>query len=169
MKSKYRIGTAVRCFGLKGDIVIQPETFDVNRYFDLAAVFVGKTEETARELTIEMVRIHKGRPILKFQSVDSRNDAERLIGHVLYVNEEDRIELPEGMFFIHELIGMKVYTVDDTFVGTIRDVLQLPAHNTYIVQSEHKEVLIPAVDEFVESIDIEERVIRIKPIEGLLE
>lgn len=169
MSSKFRIGSIARCIGMKGEVVVNPDTFDINRFYDLDSVYVGHSEDASKQLSIESVRLHKERPVLKFSSADSRNDAEQLVGKRVYVDENERIELPEGRLFIHDIIGMKVYTVDKSFVGHVKDVLQLPAHNIYVVSHDDKEVLIPAVDEFIDSIDEDERTIRIKPIEGLLE
>jgi 16S rRNA processing protein RimM len=169
MSEKYRIGTIAKCVGLKGELAVNPDTFDTNRFFDLESVFVGRTDTMADLLSIESVRMHKSRPILKFASVHSRNDAERLTGMILFVDEKDSIELPEGQFFIHDIIGMSVYTVDETFVGKVHDVLPLPAHNVYLISDGEKEMMIPAVDEFIQSIDGKNKIIRIKPIEGLLE
>lgn len=169
MSSKYRIGSIARCVGIKGEVVINPDTFDINRYFKLKSVLVGRTADKAELLSVETVRVYKQRPIIKFTSVDSRNDAEKLVDKILYVDEEDRIELPEGYFFIHDLVGMRVYTVDDLYIGEVTDVLSFPAHTIYVVSDKEKEIMIPAVDEFIDLIDEEKKIIRIKPIEGLLE
>ncbi len=154
---------------MKGEVVVNPDTFDVNRYFILKSVFVGRSEDNAGLLSVESVRIQKERPIIKFTSIDSRDDAEKLVGRILYVDEANRIELPEGFYFIHDILGMQVYTVDEKYIGEVKDVLSLPAHNVYVVSYKEKEVMIPAVDEFIDLIDEEKKIIRIKPIEGLLE
>jgi len=169
MSEKYRIGTIAKCIGLKGEVAVNPDTFDITRFFDLESVFVGRTDTTVDLLSIESVRLHKERPIIKFETVHSRDDAEQLTGMLLFVDEKDRIDLPEGQFFIHDIIGMSVYTVDDRFVGNVQEVLPLPAHNVYVISDGEKEVMIPAVDEFIDSIDEKNKIIRIKPIEGLLE
>ncbi len=155
--------------GMKGEVVVNPDTFDINRYYKLQSVFVGPTEEKAELLSVESVRIHKERPIIKFASIDARDDAEEIVGDILYVDEQDRIELPEGYYFIHEIMGMDVYTVDEEYIGKIKDVLPLPAHNIYVVSYKEKEVMIPAVDEFIKAVDLGKKIIRIQPIEGMLE
>jgi 16S rRNA processing protein RimM len=170
MTAKFRIGSIARCIGLKGEVAINPDTFDIRRFLALKSVYVGHTDEITDLLTVENVRIYKERPIVKFVSIDSRDDAEKIVGRIVYVDETERIELPEGHLFIHEIIGMDVYTVGNEYVGSVIDVLSLPAHNVYVISSDgKKEVMIPAVDEFIDSIDAEHNSIRIKPIEGLLE
>ncbi len=169
MREKYRIGSIARPVGMKGEVIVNPDTYDVERFFDLDMVYAGRSEEVSELLTVESVRIQKERPILKFESINSRSDAEKIVDYILFVDEKDRIELPEGIYFIHDIIGMDVYSVDEEYIGKVKDVLTLPAHNIYIVHHNNKEVMIPAVDEFIESIDEEENIIRIRPIEGLLE
>ncbi|MCL2085230.1 MAG: ribosome maturation factor RimM, partial [Oscillospiraceae bacterium] len=79
------------------------------------------------------------------------------------------VELPEGRYYVRDLIGLAV--VDDAAgrpVGTVEDVLQRPAHDVYAVRdTEGRERLIPAVDEFIKSIDMDARVMRVTLIEGL--
>jgi len=169
MSTKYRIGSIARPVGMNGEVIVNPDTYDVNRYLDLEEVFVGKSEQTSDLYKIQSVRFNKQRPVLKFESIDSREDAENIIDLILYVDEKNRIELPGGVHFIHDIIGMKVFTVDDEYIGDINDVLELPAQNVYVVIYKGNELMIPAVDEFIDSIDITKRIIRIKPIEGLLE
>lgn len=169
MNEKYRIGTIAKCVGLKGEVAVNPDTFDITRFFELESVFVGRTDTMVDLLSIESVRMHKARPIIKFESVHSRDDAEQLTGMLLFVDEKDRLELPEGQYFIHDIIGMRVYTVDDIFIGEVQEVLPLPAHNVYVISDGEKEVMVPAVDEFIDSIDEKNKIIRISPIEGLLE
>jgi 16S rRNA processing protein RimM len=169
MGEKYRIGSIARSFGMKGEVIVNPDTYDINRYFDLRDVYIGHTGTINERHTVESVRMHQERPIIKFDRIDTRSQAEDLAGQTLFVDEKDRIELPDGVIFIHDIIGMKVLSDDASYVGTVRDVLLLPAHNVYVVEASGREILIPAVDAFIESIDIGEKEIRIKPIEGLLE
>jgi 16S rRNA processing protein RimM len=169
MGEKYRIGRIARGFGMKGEVIVSPDTYDVNRYINLHDVYIGYNETRNEPYTVESVRMHQGRPVIKFDRIDTRSQAENLAGQTLFVDEKERIELPEGVLFIHDIIGMKVFSDDASYVGTVRDVLLLPAHNVYVVEASGREILIPAVDAFIESIDMEAREIRIKPIEGLLE
>jgi 16S rRNA processing protein RimM len=169
MSEKFRIGSITRCIGMKGEVIINPYTFDPDRFFQLHSVYLGPSEDKCKQYSVDNVRFHKDRPIVKFSTVESRSDAEKLVGHILFIDEEDVIELPEGILFIHDIIGMDVYTVNDIYIGKVKDVLQFPAQNVYVVSHDGKEIMIPAVDEFLEHIDKKMRTIRIKPIEGLLE
>jgi 16S rRNA processing protein RimM len=169
MSDKYRIGAIARSIGIKGEVIVHPETYSIERFFDLSEVWVGASEQTAVVYPVEIVRMHKNRPVIKFANVDTRDDADRLRERILYVDETERIQLPPGSYFVHEIIGMRVFTADETYVGVVREVLALPGHNVYVVRDAGKEYLIPAVDEFIDSIDADTRMIRINPIDGLLD
>ena len=109
--------------------------------------------------------------ILKLSGIDDRNEAEAAKGVELYITESDLPELPEGVFYIRELIGMNVMESEkDMFLGTVTDVIQNTAQDIFEVEQENgKKILIPKVDEFILNIDKEQKTIYVKLIEGLLE
>ncbi len=165
---KYRIGRITRCIGLKGEVSVFPETYGVERFLDLKKVYIGRSETSAAEYTITSARLWRAQPILKFDTVDSRSDAEHLMGSTLFVDESERIELPNGVHFIHDLIGTEVVDEQGDRIGTISDVLLMPAHPVYVVRTETGECMVPAIDEFVIRRDIPAGKIVIRPIEGLI-
>lgn len=88
----------------------------------------------------------------------------------MYVSREDSRELEEGEFFIADMIGMEVLTVDGKYVGILEDVLQYSANDVYVVKGEEdKEFMIPAIKKFVPTIDIDERKMIIDPIKGMID
>ena len=104
---------------------------------------------------------------MKIKNVDRVEDAEKLRNKFMYVSREDSRELEEGEFFIADMIGMDVYTLDNNHIGTLKDVLQYAANDVYVIKSnDGKEFLIPAITKFVPTIDINERKMIIDPIKG---
>lgn len=96
--------------------------------------------------------------------------AEKIVNKNIYVSREESKELDEDEFFIADMIGIDVYTVDNKHVGVLDDVLQYAANDVYVIKGEdNKEYLIPAVMKFVPEIDIEERKMIIDPIKGMLD
>ena len=107
---------------------------------------------------------------MKIKNVDRVEDAERLGNKFMYVSREESRELEEGEFFIADMIGIDVYTLDNTHIGTLKDVLQYAANDVYVINTnEGKEILIPAITKFVPTIDIDERKMIIDPIKGMLD
>ena len=161
-----KIGKIVNAVGLRGEV-------KVYNYSDSEEVYERTPEIYAEDklLKVENVRVQKNMVILKLSGIDDRNEAEAAKGVELYITESDLPELPEGVFYIRELIGMNVMESEkDMFLGTVTDVIQNTAQDIFEVEQENgKKILIPKVDEFILNIDKEQKTIYVKLIEGLLE
>ena len=162
-----KIGQIVNTQGLRGEMRVYPLTDYKERFEELDSLFLG--ENFSEKVKIEKVRYKKNMVILKLKGIDHINDVEKLRNVYLYVDKSDR-ELDEDTYYIEDLIGMKVYTMEDEYVGDLDDVIQTAGTNDiYSVRtSEKKQILIPVVDEFVKEIDTEKGIIRIDPIEGMI-
>ena len=163
---KIKIGKIVNAVGLRGEV-------KVYNYSDSEEVYERTPEIYAEDklLKVENVRVQKNMVILKLSGIDDRNEAEAAKGVELYITDSDLPELPEGVFYIRELIGMNVMESEkDMFLGTVTDVIQNTAQDIFEVEQENgKKILIPKVDEFILNIDKEQKTIYVKLIEGLLE
>lgn len=106
---------------------------------------------------------------LKFKNFNSDKDSGILVGKEIFVDEENLIRLPEDHYFIHDLVGSKVIR-DDKELGIIKDVLQYPANDVYVIEdNEGKEILIPAIHRIIESFDNVKKILKLKPGEDLYE
>lgn len=171
MKEKlthFKVGQIVNTQGLKGEVRVYPFTDDMYRFDELHSFYLGKDLETV--WNVERVRYKGNMVIMKIKNVDTVEMAEKLKNKFMYVSREDSKDLEEGEFFIADMIGIDVLTVDGEHVGTLKDVLQYAANDVYVIKgSEGKEILIPAVMKFVPTIDIQERKMIIDPIAGMLD
>ena len=117
------------------------------------------------------MRMHKGRPLVIFEGVNDRTAAELLRGHVMLVPEDTLPELDEDEVYLHDMLGLSV-VLDATGqkLGVLDHVLFHGEQELWsILTPEGKEILLPAVPEFVADIDLDTEIIRITPPEGLLE
>ncbi len=168
------VGQVWRAHGVKGEVKVVPETDDPSRFEDLRLVFVGTTPASAVARRVETVRLQPTKrgllAIVKFEGVDSREEVDALRRSHVFAREGDLPALEGDEYYIHDLIGLEVLTVAGEIVGTVEDVIAGPAQEVLVVaRRDKKAVMIPVVDEFVDEIDLEERRIVIRPIEGLLE
>lgn len=160
---KIKIGKIVNAVGLKGEV-------KVYNYSDSEEVYERTPEIYAGDklLQVQNVRMQKNMVILKLSGIDDRNAAEAAKGTELFITEADLPELPEGQFYIRDLIGMEVEEQGGSFHGVVTDVLQNTAQDIFEVERDDgKKVLIPKVDAFVQKIDGKERLITVTLIEGL--
>ncbi len=168
MKKQFlEAGKIVRTHGVRGELVLEcwadsPEFLAglKHLYFD-----GGKTDAG-----LVSSRVHKGRLLLKLQGVDTVEQGDALRGKVLYLDRDD-VELPEGRYFLQDLIGLKA--VDGNTgreYGVLQEVLPTGANDVYrIVDGAGREYLFPAVKHMIQEIDLEEGSSQLLPIPGIFD
>ena len=165
----YAVGRIVKAHGIKGDVVVTPMTNSLKRFAKLKRAFIGRASKDARPVRIESASIGGRGVRLKFAEIDDRTAAEELRGEIIFVDKEERVSVPKGTFFIHDVIGLRVVDEQENFIGIVKDVLQLPAHDVYVIDSQGREVMVPAVKEFIKQIDINAGTMKVKLIDGLVD
>lgn len=163
------VGLIARPHGLRGQVVVNPETdFPEDRFRPNAQVFTRRGD-SVQALTITTVRFQQGRPVLGLSGVDDMNAALAYSGAELRVPVEWLAPLPEGMFYRHDLIGCRVMTRSGELVGTVSDVDGTLAGSRLVVDAANGEVLVPLAADICTLIDVPGRQIIVNPPEGLLE
>lgn len=159
----------MKVFGINGEVIVKPTTDSVTRFKNVTKILTGKREDEVEEKRVDHITPSDRGIRMKFRGTDDRTTAEKLLGDFLFVPEEQLARLPQGSHYIHQLIGLRVIDQYGEVLGTIKDVLRMPANDVYIIDARGKEVLFPAVKEFVKEIDVTGGVIRVMVIEGLVE
>ncbi|MEQ1604348.1 MAG: ribosome maturation factor RimM [Pyrinomonadaceae bacterium] len=163
------IANIVRTRGLKGEVVADMLTDFPERFESLVDV-IGVRESSERlELKIEKFWFQNGRVILKFVGFDTIERSETLRNVEICVPESDAVELGEGEFFDWELAGCRVETIDGTQIGEVRELMRTGGTELLVVAGELKEYLIPFAEAICIEVDVENKLIKIDPPEGLLE
>jgi 16S rRNA processing protein RimM len=168
------VGRIARPHGIRGQVVVNPETdFPQERFHVGAELFMkkagaGGVEQVPERLVIATVRFHKQRPIIGFDGVDI-NQATTLAGSELRVPLDQLAELPPDMFYRHDLIGCAVDLVDGSSVGTVTGVEGTLGGSRLVVATSRGDVLVPLVAAICRSIDITAKRIVIDPPDGLIE
>jgi 16S rRNA processing protein RimM len=165
----YAVGTVVKAIGIAGEVVVQPMTDFPARFRKLHSLWLGPDSSSVSEARIEKAVVSPRGIRLKLKGIDDRNAAESIRGKILFVDEAHRAKLPEGEYFVHDVLGLAVREESGTDLGTIADVLRYPASDVYVVRGERGEILIPAVKEFVQSVDLPARTMTVRLIEGMME
>jgi 16S rRNA processing protein RimM len=124
--------------------------------------------EDHRPVAIQQSRLDRGRVLLKLEGIDSRTEAQGLIGLTLYIPESEAVKLPAGVYFWHQVIGLVVRTTEGVELGKVVDILETGSNDVYVVEGERGEVLIPSTEEVVKSVDVPRGLITIEVIEGLI-
>ncbi len=157
------IGEVCAPFGFKGDVKVIPLTDHPERFEMLDEVFVGRDETHGRVFGIESVAVRNNGISMKFAGVDDLTKAELLRGMEVRIRLSDVAPLPEGEYYVDDVIGLDVVTTDGKSLGTITEIIRSPANDVYVTD----QAMIPAVKEFVVSMDMDTRLMVVRPMEGL--
>ena len=167
MKEYLELGQIVNTKGLKGEVKLNSFAEDNTVFESLPKVFL-KAKSEVLEKQIEKVGYHKNQVILKFKDCNSIEEAEKLRNMYLLVKRTDLEELPEGVYYIADLIGLDVYTDEGKFLGNIDDIYSTGANDIYVVKDEMgKQKLLPGTDEVIKQTNLAEGKIIVHLIEGL--
>ena len=120
-------------------------------------------------LEIERCRPHKQHMVVKLATIDSVEAAEKLRGQDLTIPSSELYPLPQGQYYTFQLIGLKVVTTERQTLGRIIDIMSTASNDVYIVEGKQGEILIPAIEDVVKSIDLKKGKMVIEAIEGLLD
>ena len=166
MEDLLRVGVIANTHGIRGEVKVFPTTDEKERFKYLKKVILDMGKEQ-RVLEIQSVRFFKNLVILKFKGIDNINDIEMYKGKDLLVTREDAVPLEEGEYFIADLLDLDVYSDEDEKIGVLYDVMQTGANDVYVVKTEEgKEILLPAIDECILDINLEESRMTVHIMEG---
>lgn len=169
MEELFRVGVISNTHGIRGEVKVYPTTDNVRRFDDLKEVILDTGKEQLN-LHVTSVKYFKNMVILKFKEFDNINDIIPYKGMDLLVTRENAIPLEEGEYYIADIIGSKVITDEDKILGTLTDVLQTGANDVYVVKTKDgKEVLLPFIEECILDRDIENKIVKVHIMKGLLD
>lgn len=163
------VGRFGRPRGVTGDIYITPDTDFPDRFLDLYEVFIEERGKK-KSLIIESADLIGGRPVVKVEGIESKEEAATLTNRDIFVPGEAAIELPEGSYYQFDLVGSTVKNADGEEIGVLEEILFYPANDIYRINTkDFGEILLPVVDKFIKGVDIEKKEIIIEPPDGLIE
>lgn len=158
------VGRIGRAHGIRGDLGVDIRTDEPERRFAPGSSVVAGT----RTLTIVSIRQHSGRLIVRFEGINDRTAAETLHGTVLEAEvSADEMPADPEEFYDHQLIGLEVRS-GDAVVGTITQVIHLPAQDTLAIKAGEREILIPFVLDLVPEVHVAAGYVLVADVPGLL-
>ena len=169
MEEMLRVGVISSTHGVRGEVKVYPTTDDPERFLDLDEVILdaGRAQIV---LKIQNVKFFKNMVILKFKGYDNINDIEKYKGRDLLIRRDQAVDLDEDEYFITDLVGLKVVPEDGTVLGVLKEVMPTGANDVYIVsRKDGKELLLPAIKECIRNVDLEQGVMNIHLMDGLLD
>ena len=163
------IARIVRTRGNKGEVLVDSLTDFPERFDILEEVWLEFEDSRTEKFALDFTWEHKGRRILKFTGIDTISSAEELVGCLVQVPRNQAVQLPEGTYFDHDLIGCSVEDIQGRKLGIVEDILRISGNNQLVVKDRNKEFLIPAVKSICTRISIVKKQILVDPPEGLMD
>lgn len=161
------VGKIVNTHGLRGEVKAVPWTDYPEVFEDIEYVYY-KTKGGYERLDIKGIKYQKGNIILRFAQITDINEAEKYKNQVLYAERDMLGELPEGTYYIADLIGLGVITDDGREIGKITDVTNTGASDIYEIKREGKKnLLLPAIPDVVLGVDLDNKKVTVHMMDGL--
>jgi 16S rRNA processing protein RimM len=157
------VGRILGPWGLRGDLRVEPLTDFPERFEPGCSLYV---EGVA--YVIERCRWHKGKVHIKLSGIDSVAAAEALRQRFLEVPEKDLKPLSEGEYYQFQILGLEVRTTEGEPLGKVTQILSTGSNDVFVVRGEGGELLIPALDDVIKAIDLDEGRMEVELVEGLL-
>jgi 16S rRNA processing protein RimM len=160
------VGRVARPHGLRGQLVVSPESDFVEDRFKAGQVLLVGPQNRPQAREIREVRFHQGRPIVAFAGIETMTDAEMLAGAELWLSQAALEPLPEGTFYRHDLIGCEVRDTQDALIGRVTAVEGTLDRSYLVVDGD---VMIPLVGHICQRVDLPSKRVVVNPPDGLLE
>lgn len=165
-KDFLEIGKIVGTHGVRGMVRIQPWCDNGDFLTDFKYFYL---EMGAEKLSVNKITPHGNVVIAAFDGIFTIESAEKLRNKILYIKRDD-INLPEGRYFVSEIIGAKVF--DNTtgkLLGILKDVTQTGANDVWHVENGGKEYLVPAIPDVIADVDINSDTVKINVLKGIFD
>ncbi len=157
------IGRILTSWGTEGKLKVKVVTDFPQRFALFSTVYISR-----QPMTTDSTEWHKGEVVIKLNAINSIEAARRLRGQPIEIHHSQVYSLPEGQYYQFQLIGLEVWTTQGELLGNITEVLTAESNDNYVVKGDEGEILIPAIEDVVKSIDLNKGRIVIEAIQGLL-
>ena len=169
MGDRVAVGFIARPKGVRGEVKVEPLTHSLERFDHLQQVVLRQDGRTDQTFAIEYWRPQHPGVLMKFVGVDSIDEARRLlVSRYITVPAAEVPPLPDDVYYVYELEGCLVEDEQGRPLGRLDEVLHMPSTDVYVVRDEQREILVPAVADFLLEIDPVQGRVVVKGIENLL-
>lgn len=168
-KDCFYLGKIVKKYSFKGELLVKLDTDEPELYDGLESVFVDLRNNLV-PFFIESSQLHKSELLrVKFEDVDTEQDADSLLKCDLYLPLEFLPKLEDGKFYFHEIIGFKVEDVNFGAVGIVKSINDTTSQPLFEIDRDGIEILIPMNDAFIKKVDKKKKIITVDTPEGLID
>jgi len=168
-KDLFPIGRLIKPHGVRGKIKMEYFGGDLHHFLPYRLVFIEDTMGRHQAYEILEAIPQPPRLILRLKGIERIEETEPLIGKEVLVNRGDLPKLEEGEYYWFEILGMVVETEEGKRIGRVKEIFPTGANDIYVVEGKRGEILLPATEEVIQSIDRKRGVMKVIWMEGLWE
>jgi 16S rRNA processing protein RimM len=168
------VAEILRPHGIKGEVVLRLHTDHPETVTGAEELYLGA--DTENPLKVETARMHKNRPLMKLESVDSIDRAQELKGEFLYLPEDQLQPLEDGEYFLHDLTGLTLLDSTSKILGTVKWIMETGGPPVLVgtlapegSEDPGKEFMVPFSSGTIAEVDLEAGTIRISNLPGLID
>lgn len=168
MEEYFEIGQIVNTSGLKGEIKVKPFTDNITEFESLKTIYVS-IADNLKKFVVQKVRYSKNMVFIKLEGIDTLEEAKKYRNLYLKIHRKNVVQPKANSYFISDIIGCKVFTDKQEELGKIGDVFPTGSNDVYVIKDETgKEILLPAIKQVIKKVDVENKVIIVHLMEGLI-
>ncbi|WP_026882315.1 ribosome maturation factor RimM [Clostridium akagii] len=161
MKEFLAVGQIINTHGIKGEVKVYPLTDDTRRFRKLDTVYIDGIERK-----VSWCKLQPDKIILKIEGIETPEDAYKFRDKYIEIKRDNAVKLEDDRYFVADIIGSKVIDENDNEIGNVFDVIVTGSNDVYWVKEDGKEdVLVPALKSVIIKMDMENKLITIKPVE----
>ena len=165
----FYLGKIVKKYSFKGELLVKLDTDDPIIYTKMESVFIDKNKNLI-PFFIERSSLHKSTLLrVKFEDIDNEEDADKLLKSELYLPLEFLPQLTGNKFYYHEIFGFEAEDLSFGLIGIIKGVNDSTNQAILQIDRNGSEILIPLIDDFIKSVDREQKKIILEVPEGLID
>jgi 16S rRNA processing protein RimM len=163
------VGRIVKAHGTAGEVLVEVLSDAPDRFAPGARLEAGDLDGKRRSLRVHKSRVDRGKLLVSFQGLKTRDDAASVRGSLLSISAADVAPPPEGTFYEWQIVGLDVVDENGERLGSLVRVDERAGNDLWVVDTGHGEAMVPAVEEFIVSVDLDEKRIVVRVIPGLFE
>jgi 16S rRNA processing protein RimM len=165
----FPIGRVVKPHGIKGKMKVEYFGENLHRFSFYREVFIESQKGRPEPYEVLEAIPQPPRLILRLKGIEKIEEVEPLMGKKILIKKETFPELGEGEYYWMDILGMRVETEEGKRIGRVKGIFPTRANDVYVVEGKRGEILLPATEEVVQSIDLKRGVMKVIRLEGLWE
>jgi len=163
------LGKVAATHGIRGQLAVVPFSGEFSTILSLRTVILRGPDDRTESFEVTRAAVHRNRVLLTLKGFTNINEVLHLVGRELLARRDQFPPLEEGEFYWCDLIGLAVTTREGKALGRIAEIIATGSNDVYVVRGGDKEYLIPALEEIVDSVDLNQGIMTVSPPEGLLD